>query len=113
MTQQKPHWRERPNHSENDPRPHEAMRAPTLISARALARVISGAWMPRRPAGTEDARFFRQQANWCYQLAWQSFDLAIAHKLNIMGNAHTAKARELRSAQEPKKRDAGSETRRS
>jgi predicted DNA-binding protein (UPF0251 family) len=26
--------------------------------------------------------FFHQQANWCYQLAWQCFDLAIAYKLN-------------------------------
>ena len=73
---------------------------------------VSRSWMLQR-ARMEDVRFFHQQANWCYQLAWQSFDLAIAHKLNIMGNAHTAKARELRSAQEPKKRDAGSETRRS
>ena len=43
----------------------------------------------------EDARFFHQQANWCYQLAWQCFDLPIAHKLNVMGNE--LKARELRS----------------
>jgi hypothetical protein len=41
----------------------------------------------------EDARFFHQQANWCYQLAWQCFDLAVAHKLNLMGNELTAKAR--------------------
>jgi hypothetical protein len=51
----------------------------------------------------EDARFFHQQANWCYQLAWQCFDLAVAHQLNTMGNEHTAKARELRS-QERKER---------
>jgi hypothetical protein len=42
----------------------------------------------------EDARFFHQQANWCYQLAWQCFDLAVAHQLNTMGNEHTAKAPE-------------------
>jgi hypothetical protein len=50
----------------------------------------------------EDARFFHKQANWCYQLAWQCFDLPIAHKLNVMGNE--LKARELRS-QERKGRD--------
>ena len=44
----------------------------------------------------EGARFFHQQANRCYQLAWQCFDLTIAHKLNAIGNAHTAKAREFR-----------------
>ena len=43
----------------------------------------------------ERARFFHQQANWCYQLTWQCFDLAVAHKLNLMGNKLTAKAREL------------------
>jgi hypothetical protein len=48
------------------------MSAPTLFSSRALAGVISGAWIPRR---MEDARFFHQQANGCYQLAWQCFDL--------------------------------------
>jgi hypothetical protein len=53
--------------------------------------------MPRNPAGTEDPRFFHQQADWCYQLAWQSFDLAVAHELNLMGNELTAKGRELRS----------------
>ena len=72
------------------------MRVPTLISSRALARGVSGPWMPRRSGGIiEDARFFHQQANWCYQLAWQSFDLAVAHELNLMGNKLTAKAREL------------------
>ena len=72
------------------------MRVPTLIiSSRALARGISGPWMPRRSGEIEDARFFHQQANWCYQLAWQRFDLAVAYKLNIMGNELTAKAREL------------------
>jgi len=87
--------RGRPNHPEDDPRPLKVMRARTLISSRTLARVISGPWMPRKPAGTEGPRFFRQQANWCYQLAWQSFDLAVAHKLNLIGNELTAKAREL------------------
>jgi hypothetical protein len=47
----------------------------------------------------EDARFFHQQANWCYQLAWQCFDLAVAHKLNLMGNELTAKARKGRQTQ--------------
>src|SRR6266566_168806 len=93
MTWRRPHWRERPNHLEDDPRPHEVMRAPTLFSSRALARVISRSWNPRR---MEDACFFHQQANRCYQLAWQCFDLTIAHKLNAIGNAHTAKAREFR-----------------
>ena len=32
----------------------------------------------------------------CYQLAWQFFDLRVAQKLNLLGNEHTAKARELR-----------------
>jgi hypothetical protein len=45
----------------------------------------------------EDVRFFYQQANRCYQLAWQSFDLRVAQTLNLLGNEHTAKARELRS----------------
>jgi hypothetical protein len=45
----------------------------------------------------EDVRFFYQQANRCYQLAWQSFDLRVAQKLNLQANEHTAKARELRS----------------
>ena len=45
----------------------------------------------------EDVRFFHQQAKRCYQLAWQSFDLRVAQKLNLLGNEHTAKARELRS----------------
>jgi hypothetical protein len=39
----------------------------------------------------EDARFFHQQANTCYQLVWQSFDLRAAHKLNLLGNEHIAK----------------------
>jgi hypothetical protein len=43
----------------------------------------------------EDVRFFYQQANRCYQLAWQSFDLRVAQRLNVLGNKHTAKAREL------------------
>jgi hypothetical protein len=45
----------------------------------------------------EDTRFLHRQANRCYQLAWQSFDLRVAQKLNLAGNEHTAKARELRS----------------
>ena len=45
----------------------------------------------------EDVRFFYQQANRCYQLAWQSFDLWVTQRLNLLGNEHTAKARELRS----------------
>jgi hypothetical protein len=45
----------------------------------------------------EDVRLFYQQANRCYQLAWQSFDLRVAQRLNLLGNEHTAKARELRS----------------
>src|SRR5262245_3988797 len=50
-----------------------------------------------------EPQVFHQQANWCYQLAWQCFDLAAANKLNAMGNKHTAKAREL-SWQERKAR---------
>jgi hypothetical protein len=53
----------------------------------------------------EDVRFFYQQANRCYQLAWQSFDLRVAQNLNLLGNEHTAKARELRS-QETAERQA-------
>jgi hypothetical protein len=45
----------------------------------------------------EDVRFFYQGANRCYQLACQSFDLRVAQRLNLLGNEHTAKARELRS----------------
>ena len=45
----------------------------------------------------KDVRFFYQQANRCYQLAWQSFDLRVAQRLNVLGNEHTAKARQLRS----------------
>jgi hypothetical protein len=45
----------------------------------------------------EDARFFQKQANRCYQLAWQSFDLQVAHRLNALGNEHKVKARELGS----------------
>ena len=45
----------------------------------------------------EEARFFYQQANRCYQVAWQPFDLRVAQRLNLLGNEHTAKARELRS----------------
>src|SRR5262245_54494266 len=92
MTWRRPHWRERPSHPEDDLRPHEGNEA-HFISSRALARSISGPL--RRSGGIEDARFFHQQANWCYQLAWQCFDLAVAHELNLMGNKLTANAREL------------------
>ena len=34
----------------------------------------------------EDVRFFYQQANRCHQLAWQSFDLRVAQRLNLLGN---------------------------
>jgi hypothetical protein len=44
----------------------------------------------------EDARFFYQQTNRCYQLACQSLDLRVAQKLNLLGNEHTAKASEIR-----------------
>ena len=43
----------------------------------------------------EDVRFFYQEANRCYQLAWQSLDLRVAQRLNLLGNEQTAKAREL------------------
>jgi len=52
----------------------------------------------------EDTRFFYQQANWCYQLAWQCFDLTVAHELNVMGNKLTARARELRSQERKERR---------
>jgi hypothetical protein len=45
----------------------------------------------------EYARFVYQQANRCYQLAWQCFDLRVAHKLNLLANEHKATARELAS----------------
>ena len=44
----------------------------------------------------EVTHFFYRQANWCYQLAWQCFDLTVAHELNAMGNELRARARELR-----------------
>jgi hypothetical protein len=47
--------------------------------------------------GMEDVSFFYRQANRCYQLAWQSFDLRVAQRLNLLGNEHAPKARELRS----------------
>src|SRR5262249_7279503 len=54
MKWRRPHSRERPSHPEDDLRPHEAIRVPTLIiSSRALARGISGPWMPRRSGGIE------------------------------------------------------------
>jgi len=86
MTWRRPHWRERPSHPEDDLRPHEGNKSAHAYQF-ALAR------MPR--TGMEDERFFHQQANWCYQLAWQCFDLAVAHELNLMGNELTAKGREL------------------
>jgi hypothetical protein len=49
----------------------------------------------------KDTHFFYQQANWCYQLAWQCFDLPVAHKLNVMGNELTAKASELQERSRP------------
>src|SRR5262249_18177202 len=96
MTWRRPHWRERSSHPEDDLRPHEAMRVPTLIiSSRALARGISGPWVPRRSGGIEDARFFHQQANWCYQLAWQCFDLAVALAQPNGEQTHSEGARAL------------------
>src|SRR5438874_13683021 len=106
MTWRRRHSRERPSHPDDDLRPHEAMRVPMLISSRALARGISGPWMPRGSGGIEDARFLHQQANCCYQLAWQCFDLAVAHKLNLMGNELTAKARKGRQTQRRQRAEA-------
>jgi hypothetical protein len=40
----------------------------------------------------EEVRFFYQQANRCYQLAWRSFDLRVAQRLNLLsfaGNGRT------------------------
>jgi hypothetical protein len=51
----------------------------------------------------EEVRFFYQQANRCYQLAWQSFDLRVAQRLNVLGNEHTAKARKLRCQETPER----------
>jgi hypothetical protein len=51
----------------------------------------------------EDVRFFHQQANRCYQLAWQSFDLRVAQKLNLLSNEHAAKACELCSQERTQK----------
>ena len=70
------------------------MRVPTL-TINTCSRHFEFPWMPRRSGGIEDARFFHQQANWCYEFAWQCFDLAVAHELNLMRNKLTAKAREL------------------
>jgi len=44
----------------------------------------------------EAARFLHWQANCCYQLAWQCFDLTVAHELNAMGNELRARAQKLR-----------------
>ena len=49
-----------------------------------------------------DTRSFDQQADRCWQLAWQSVDLKAAQKLNAMGNKLAARARELRA--QPKQR---------
>ena len=54
----------------------------------------------------EDTRFFHQQANWCYQLAWQCFDLAVAHKLNLMGNELTAKRFGRRNGRHTRRRSS-------
>jgi hypothetical protein len=69
-------------------------------------------------AGMEETRFFYQQANWCYQLAWQCFDLTVAYELNVMGNELTARARhrqsqELTEHQTQRTPDADSEHHRS
>src|SRR5262249_61332731 len=53
----------------------------------------------------ENVRLFDKVPGAHSQLAWQCFDLAVANKLNAMGNKHTAKAREL-SWQERKARQA-------
>ena len=71
------------------------MRVPTLSVREHLLEAFSGPWMPRRSVGMEDARFFHQQANWCYQLAWQCFDLAVAHELKNGERAHSEGARAL------------------
>jgi len=53
----------------------------------------------------EDSRFFDRQADRCWQLAWQCFQLRRAQKLNAMGNELAARAREFRtlSAEERQK----------
>ena len=75
------------------------MRVPTLIISSRHLLISEVRGVPRRSGGIEDARFFHQQANWCYQLAWQCFDLAVAYELNLMGNKLTAKARGLWSSE--------------
>jgi hypothetical protein len=72
-----PQRKERQN-LEGDPRLHETN------SARALAseRVGNGGHALLLSASEQE-------------LAWQSFDLRVAHKLNLMGNKLTAKGREL------------------
>jgi len=72
------------------------MRARTLNQ---FANPCSSHFGPVDAAETSRDVIFHQQANWCYQLAWQSFDLAVAHKLNLMGNELTAKARKGRQTQ--------------
>ena len=44
----------------------------------------------------EATRFLHWQANRCYQLAWQCFDLTVAYELNAMGNELRARAQKLR-----------------
>ena len=53
-----------------------------------------------------DTRSFdRQVADRCWQLAWQSFDLKEAQKLNAMGNKLAARARELRAQSKQSQRE--------
>ncbi len=66
---------------------------PDLTTGLPVARMTSDG------RATNSAACFRKHT----QLAWQCFDLAVANKLNAMGNKHTAKAREL-SWQERKAR---------
>jgi len=44
----------------------------------------------------EEVRFFYASEQ-VLPAAWQSFDLRVAQRLNLLVNEHTAKARELRS----------------
>jgi hypothetical protein len=81
-----PQRKERQN-LEGDPRLHETN------SARALAseRVGNGGHALLLSASEQE-------------LAWQSFDLRVAHKLNLMGNKLTAKGRELWSQERKARR---------
>ncbi len=49
--------------------------------------------LSNKPAPVHHARL-RQ---FVVALAWQCFDLRVAHKLNLLANEHKGKARELRS----------------